>query len=83
MRTMTTLTVAAIATTFAISAHAASMATFDTDGNGSVNLEEFIAAFDPAMEEEQFNIIDSNSDGMIDDTEWVEASSDAGLLAGK
>lgn len=83
MRFTKLLAAATVSVVAATSAHAASMAEFDTDGNGSINFEEYDAAFGPDMTEEQFRIIDTNGDGMIDETEYAEATAHSGLLAGK
>ena len=45
----------------------------DTDGNGEVTLEEFLAKF-PNASEDRFNVLDRNDDGVLskEDMPWEE-----------
>ena len=51
----------------------------DTDGDGLLSYNELLAAY-PAMTEENFTAIDTNSDGAVDADEMTVAT-DAGLLS--
>ncbi|MBF9030669.1 EF-hand domain-containing protein [Rhodobacterales bacterium HKCCE3408] len=60
-------------------AHAGVLEQLDTDGNGTVSLEELQAAM-PDMTEETFVSMDTNGDGSLDLDE-IGAAMDAGTLA--
>ncbi len=47
-------------------------ATMDTNGDGKVSKEEYMA-FQEKISEAKFNKIDTNSDGSFSQEEWVEA----------
>lgn len=66
-------------TIIALSATALSaQSEMDTDGDGLLSYNELLAAY-PAMTEEVFTAIDTNSDGAVDADEMTVAN-DAGLL---
>ncbi|MHC0053010.1 EF-hand domain-containing protein [Actibacterium sp. D379-3] len=54
------------------------MAAIDTDGDGSVSLEELLVEY-PEQTGESFAALDSDSDGMLSEAELV-AADEAGLL---
>jgi len=68
--TIVALTVAASAVT--------AQSEIDADGDGLLSYNELLAAY-PAMTEENFVAIDTNSDGAVDADE-MKMATDAGLL---
>ncbi|HHI69651.1 MAG TPA: hypothetical protein ENJ91_01515 [Rhodobacteraceae bacterium] len=69
------------ATVFALTVTGAAVSAqseLDTDGDGMLSFNELLAGF-PALTEEQFTQIDTNSDGAVDGDE-MKAAQEAGLL---
>lgn len=67
------------ATVIALSATAVSaQSEIDADGDGLLSYNELLAAY-PAMTEENFTAIDTNSDGAVDADE-MKIAEEAGLL---
>jgi opacity protein-like surface antigen len=62
------LAISLLATT---AAQAADMAAVDTDGNGTVSMEEAKAAM-PDMTDEAFTAADANGDGQLDADEFAK-----------
>ena len=68
----------AAAAILAASAAAYAMTDGDTDGDGALSMDEFIAAY-PDLTPEHFVNADTDADGMINDAEFAEAQA-AGII---
>ncbi|WP_457648710.1 hypothetical protein [Profundibacter sp.] len=77
MKKIVTYTATAIALTLAATAVSA-QSEIDADGDGLLSYNELLAAY-PAMTEENFTAIDTNSDGAVDADE-MKVATDAGML---
>lgn len=76
---MKPLTLTLVAAFFATSAFAMNnKAELDADGDGMLSFEELLAGY-PALTEETYGTMDSNSDGAIDADE-LAAAEEAGLI---
>lgn len=78
MRKLTMALAAILATTSL--AHAADLADLDTDADGVLSMEEFVAGHE-SVDAEVFADIDTNEDGMIDPSEYEIATAEDGVLA--
>ncbi|PLS20098.1 calcium-binding protein [Neptunicoccus cionae] len=74
-----TMTLAAILATASL-AQAADLAELDTDADGVLSMEEFVAGH-AEVDAEIFADIDTNEDGMIDPSEYEAATAEDGVLA--
>lgn len=74
-----TMTLAAILATAPL-AQAADLVELDTDADGVLSMEEFVAGH-AEVDAEIFADIDTNEDGMIDPSEYEAATAEDGVLA--
>ena len=71
--------IAALAALAAGPALAQAITDIDTDGDGTVSMEEMTAAY-PDTTPDTFAEVDTNADGLVDESE-LQAAVDAGLIA--
>ncbi len=79
MKTITFLTLAAIATA---SAANASVARLDKNGDNVISASEFLNVYGPDRGIEQFNHADTNNDRVIDAGEFAAESGSHGIFEG-
>lgn len=78
MNTSIKLAGLALVFAFAASAHAATFAEVDSDGDGAVSPGEFVAAY-PDLSADDWNAVDTDADGMLTEQEH-QAGLDDGIL---
>lgn len=77
MKTLITLTLAAVVSA---SAASASLTQVDRDGNGGISATEFLKVYGPEAGIEQFNAADRNNDQMVDASEYLAETHSGGLF---
>ena len=68
MKTLITLTLAAVVTATGASA---ALPRLDKDNSGTISASEFLAVYGPDAGIEQFNAIDRNNDQVVDASEFA------------
>ena len=79
MKTLITMTLAAVVTATAASA---ALPRLDTDNSGTISASEFLHVYGPDAGIEQFNAIDRNNDQVVDAKEFA-AETNGGFFEGE
>ena len=78
MKTLVTLTLAAVVSA---SAASASLTQIDSNNDGAISKAEFLHVYGPERGVEQFRAADRNNDQMVDAKEFLSESNTGGIFA--